>query len=160
MYFRFHVHINRLLSWLITGMCGAIMRRISQFTQETTMTATEPRKTTQAAPKPEPPKPLLTELTEKMVIASLGKPADLHSISVHRYDSRRCRVNVRRNLTKAAAIEYFRTQRAKEEDYKRIVDGADHAISRTITVITDSFYLRTNYDGSLSSGNTPIERKY
>ena len=123
------------------------------------MTATKPKKPTPAS-EPEPPKPLLTELTEKMVIASLGKPTDLRSVSVHRYDSSRCRVNVRRDLTKAAAIEYFRAQRAKEEDYKRIVDGTDHAISRTITVITDSFYLRTNYDGSLRSDNKPIERKY
>jgi hypothetical protein len=31
---------------------------------------------------------------------------------------------------------------------------------KTIVLITDSFYLKTNYDGSLRSDNPLIEKKY
>lgn len=105
-------------------------------------------------------KPLLTKLTEEAVLARLGVPIDLHSVSVHRYTSSRCRVNIRRELTKAAAVEHFRSRHIAATNYKTLVEGVDCSLSKTITLITDSFYLKTNYDGSLCSDNKPITRRY
>ena len=124
------------------------------------MTATKPKKPAPASEQEIPPKPLLTKLTEEAVLARLGRPVDLDSVAVHRYDSSRCRVNVRRKLTKADAIAYFRSKRVSEENYRKTVEGIDHSMDKAIVIITDSFYLRTNYDGSLRSDNEPIERKY
>lgn len=122
------------------------------------MTATKPRRTSKDAPEEKPVK-LPTKLTEEQVLARLGKPADLHAVDVHRYDTARCRVNVRRAMTKAAAEEYFKQRKVK--DYAKMLEGVDHSIDRTIILITDSFYLRTNYDGSIRSDNTEqIERRY
>jgi hypothetical protein len=121
------------------------------------MAATKTRKPLE---KEEEKKPVVlpTILTEQGVLAYLGKPTDLHSVEVHRYDTMRCRVNVRRELTKTAAETYFKSRRSA--DYKKIVDGIDCTMNKTIVLITDSFYLKTNYDGSLRSDNLPIERKY
>lgn len=123
------------------------------------MTATKPRRTKEDKETEETPV-LNTKLTEAQILAALGKPADLHRVDVHRYSSARCRVNVWRALNKAAAEEHFRLQGGKKEGYAKMVQGIDHAMARTITIITDSFYLRTNYDGSLHSDNEPIQRKY
>jgi len=122
------------------------------------MTATKPRRTSKDAPEEKPVK-LPTRLTEEQVLARLGKPADLHAIDVHRYDTARCRVNVRRAMTKAAAEEYFKQRKVK--DYAKMLEGIDHSMDKTIVLITDSFYLRTNYDGSIRSDNTEqIEKRY
>ena len=94
------------------------------------------------------------------MLAKLGKPVDLCSVDVHRYDTSRCRVNVKRSMTKAAAEEHFRLQGVKKIDADRMVHNVEHSISKALTLITDSFYLRTNYDGSLRSDNEPITRKY
>ena len=123
------------------------------------MAAIKTRKAPKEAPE-EKPVPLPTNITEQEVLAKLGKPLDLCGVDVYRYGTSRCRVNIRRELTKAAAVEHFHLCRTKEADYKGIVEGADHSISKTIRLITDSFYLRTNYDGSLRSDSDPIERKY
>lgn len=60
--------------------------------------------------KEERPQPLPTKQIEIAVMAKLGRPSDLHSVTVHRYDKYRCRVNVRRNLTMATASEHFKTK--------------------------------------------------
>ena len=122
------------------------------------MTATKPRK--QVAEKEEKPVVLLTKITEQEILVRLGKPADLCSVDVHRYDASRCRVNVRRELTKEAALEHFRVTGVKSADAMKMAANADHSFAKTLTLITDSFYLRTNYDGSLRSDNEPIVRKY
>ena len=107
--------------------------------------------------KEEQPKPLLATLTEKAVMAALGKPHDLHSVAVHRYTARHCRVNIRRNLTKDEAAKHLaKVDRIERE---KMLNNIDHSMSGVLTIITDSFYLRTNYDGSLCSGQI-IERKY
>ncbi len=121
------------------------------------MAATKTRKPLE---KEEEKKPVVlpTILTEQGVLARLGKPADLHSVEVHRYDTMRCRVNVKRELTKTAAEEHFKFCRST--DFKRIVEGIDSSMCKTIVLITDSFYLKTNYDGSLRSDNPLIEKRY
>jgi hypothetical protein len=120
------------------------------------MTATKPRK--QFDKEEKKPVVLPTKLTEEGVLARLGKPIDLHSVEVHRYDTMRCRVNIRRELDKAAAEAYFKSRRSV--DHKKIVDGIESSMSKTIVLITDSFYLKTNYDGSLRSDNPLIEKRY
>jgi hypothetical protein len=122
------------------------------------MTATKSRRTSKDVPEEKPVK-LPTKLTEEQVLARLGRPIDLHAIDVHRYDTARCRVNVRRAMNKVAAEEYFKQRKVK--DYAKMLEGVDHSMSGTITLITDSFYLRTNYDGSIRSDNEEqIERRY
>jgi hypothetical protein len=122
------------------------------------MTTTKSRRTPKDVPEEKPVK-LPTELTEKQVLARLGRPIDLHAVDVHRYDTARCRVNVRRAMTKEAAEEYFKQRKVK--DYAKMLEGVDLSMSKTITLITDSFYLRTNYDGSIRSDNEEqIERRY
>lgn len=123
------------------------------------MTATKPRRASKEAPE-EKPVLLPTKITEQEVLAKLGRPLDLRSIDVHRYDTSRCRVNVRREMTKEAALEHFRLEKVKAADADKMVQGVDSSMTKTITLITDSFYLRTNYDGSLRSDSDPIERKY
>lgn len=124
------------------------------------MTATKPRRTSKDAPEEKPVK-LPTKLTEEQVLARLGRPVDLHAVDVHRYDTARCRVNVRRAMTKEAAAEYFRRRGDKQRDTTKMLEGVDHSMSKTITLITDSFYLKTNYDGSIRSDNEEqIERRY
>lgn len=123
------------------------------------MTATKTRKPLTEAKEEKTPV-LLTELTERAIIAALGKPSDFHSISVHRYDSSRCRVNVRRAMNKEAAAAYFRANGVERAESEKMIGQIDHSIAKTIVLITDSFYLRTNFDGSLRSDNKPIERKY
>lgn len=123
------------------------------------MTATKTRKPLTEAKEEKAPV-LLTELTEKAVLTALGKPSDFHSIGVHRHDSSRCRVNVRRAMNKEAATAYFRANGVEKAEAEKMIDQIDHTIARTIVLITDSFYLRTNFDGSLRSDNKPIERKY
>ena len=109
--------------------------------------------------KEEKPVVLPTKLTEDQVLVRLGRPIDLDSVVVHRYDASRCRVNVKRSLTKEAAEEFFRTRHYK--DYKKMIDDIGHSFSSTLVIITDSFYLRTNYDGSIRSDNTEqVERRY
>lgn len=110
--------------------------------------------------KEEKPVVLPTKLTEEAVLSRLGKPVDLRSIDVFRYDASRCRVNVRREMDKKAAEEYFKLQKTKRGDYLKIVENIGCSMTNTITLITDSFYLRTNYDGSIRSDSEPIERKY
>jgi hypothetical protein len=122
------------------------------------MTATKPRRTSKDAPEEKPVK-LPTKLTEEQVLARLGRPVDLRSIDVHRYDTARCRVNVRRAMTKVAAEEYFKQRKVK--DYAKMLEGIEHSMDRVLVLITDSFYLRTNYDGSIRSDNEEqIERRY
>ena len=101
-----------------------------------------------------------TKLTEQEVLARLGRPVDLHSVDVHRYDGSRCRVNVRRELDRQAAEAYFKSQKAKEEDLRRALANIDCSFHKTTILITDSFYLRTNYDGSLRKDCEPITRRY
>jgi hypothetical protein len=108
--------------------------------------------------KEEKPVVLPTKLTGDQVLACLGRPIDLASVEVHRYDASRCRVNVKRSLTKETAEEFFRTRHYK--DYQKMIDGIGHSFSNTLIIITDSFYLRTNYDGSLRSDNPAIEKMY
>jgi hypothetical protein len=122
------------------------------------MTATKPRK---AFDKKEENKPVVlpTKLTEEQVLARLGKPVDLHAVDVHRYDTARCRVNIRRAMNKAAAEEHFK--KCKVKDYAKMLEGIEHSIDKVLILITDSFYLRTNYDGSIRSDNEEqIERRY
>jgi hypothetical protein len=122
------------------------------------MTATKPRRTSKDAPEEKPVK-LPTKLTEEQVLARLGRPVDLCSIDVHRYDTARCRVNVRRAMTKTAAEEYFKQRKVK--DYAKLLEGVEHSMDKVLILITDSFYLRTNYDGSIRSDNEEqIERRY
>jgi hypothetical protein len=122
------------------------------------MAITTPKRK-QVADKEEKPIPLDTKLVEEEVLIRLGRPQDLHSISVHRYDSSRCRVNVRRDLNKVAA-EAYREQKFSKSDIAKFLNQIDCTLTGTVTIITDSFYLRTNYDGSLRSDCEPIERKY
>ena len=110
--------------------------------------------------KPTAPQPLSTKLTEAEVLAKLGRPVDLHSIHVNRFNSSTCRVNVWRKMSKAATEAHFQSEGIKAEDYRKTLEDMDHSISKTVTLITDSFHLRTNYDGSLRSDNPAIERKY
>lgn len=122
------------------------------------MTATKPRRTSKDAAEEQPVK-LPTKLTEEQVLARLGKPVDLHAVDVHRYDTSRCRVNVRRAMNKAAAEEYFKQRKVK--DYAKMLEGIEHSMDKVLIIITDSFYLRTNYDGSIRSDNTEqIEKRY
>ena len=123
------------------------------------MTATKSRRAT-AEKEEKQPAPLPTKITEEEVLAKLGRPSDLRSIDVHRYDTSRCRVNVRREMTKEAALEHFRVTGTRSEDAIKMAGNADHSFAKTLILITDSFYLRTNYDGSLRSDNAPIVRKY
>jgi len=109
----------------------------------------------------EKPAPLPTKITEQEVLGRLGKPADLRSVDVHRYDTSRCRVNVRREMTKEMALEHFRATGVKNADAVKMAANADHSFAKTITLITDSFYLKTNYDGSIRSDNEEqIKRRY
>jgi hypothetical protein len=119
------------------------------------MTAAKSRKSTEKKEE----QPLPTDITKKDVLARLGKPSDLHSVDVYRYDTMRCRVNVRRDLNKLTAEEYFRSQRIKDGQ-KKMLEGMDHSQDKTLTIITDSFYLKTNFDGSLRDGGEQIKRKY
>ncbi|MFA5766326.1 MAG: hypothetical protein WC919_00185 [Candidatus Paceibacterota bacterium] len=122
------------------------------------MTATKTRRTSKDAPEEKPVK-LPTKLTEEQVLAKLGRPVDLRSIDVHRYDTSRCRVNVRRAMTKATAEEYFKQRKVK--DYAKMLEEVEHSMDKVLVLITDSFYLRTNYDGSIRSDNEEqIERRY
>lgn len=122
------------------------------------MTATKPKK--QVAEKEETPEKLPTNVTEQEVLSRLGKPSDLHSVDVHRYDTSRCRVNVKREMNKEAAEAHFRHEKMKKPDIEKMLSGIDHSMTRSITLITDSFYLRTNYDGSIRSDSELIERRY
>jgi lipopolysaccharide biosynthesis protein len=123
------------------------------------MTATRSRRTIKKEPEEKKPS-LPTHITEQEVLQRLGKPADLRSVDVHRYDASRCRVNVRREMDKAAAEEYYKEQGVKTTERKKLLDNMEHSFTKTITLITDSFYLRTNYDGSLRKDNKPIQRRY
>jgi hypothetical protein len=120
--------------------------------------ATKSRKS--SLEKEEKPVVLPTKLTEEAVLSRLGKPADLRSIDVYRYDETRCRVNVRRSMDKTAAEAYFCRQKMKKTDYDKMVNDISCSLSNTITLITDSFYLHTNPDGSIRSDSELIERKY
>lgn len=122
------------------------------------MTSTKTRKT---AKEQKPEKPALpTKKTEEEVLQRLGKPADLRSIDVHRYDASRCRVNVRREMDREAAEEYYKREGVKAAECKKLLDNIEHSFAKTVTLITDSFYLRTNYDGSIRSDSDFIERRY
>jgi hypothetical protein len=121
------------------------------------MTATKPRKPTEKAEAK--PVVLPTKLTEEQVLARLGRPVDLHAIDVHRHDAARCRVNVRRAMSKAAAEEYFKQRKVK--DHAKMLEGIEHSMDKVLILITDSFYLRTNYDGSIrTDSEEQIERRY
>jgi hypothetical protein len=104
--------------------------------------------------------PLPTDITSQEVLTRLGKPNDLYKVDVHRYDTSRCRVNIRRNLNKEAAEEHYRALGVPQTDRAKIISGISCSFDKTITVITDSFYLRTNYDGSLRNDNEQILQKY
>jgi len=122
------------------------------------MTATKPRRSSKDTPEEKPVK-LPTKLTEEQVFARLGKPVDLHAIDVYRYDASRCRVNVRRAMDKQAAEEHFKRNGTK--DYAKMLEGIEHSMDKVLVLITDSFYLRTNYDGSIRSDNTEqIKKRY
>jgi hypothetical protein len=120
-----------------------------------------PTKTRRTTKEQKPEKPALpTKKTEDEVLQRLGKPADLRSVDVHRYDASRCRVNVRREMNKEAAEEHYKEQGVKTAERKKLLDNMEHSFTRTVTLITDSFYLRTNYDGSIRSDSDFIKRRY
>ena len=124
------------------------------------MTATKPMRKRQAETAEEQPPVLPTKLTEQEVLSRLGAPHDLQGVDVHRYDSSRARVNIRRSLDKAAAEAYCRENKYDPSETARFLSNLTCSLAGTVTIITDSFYLRTNYDGSLRSDCEPIARKY
>jgi hypothetical protein len=110
--------------------------------------------------KKEEPKPLPTDLTENEVLSLLGRPDDLLCVEVHRYDVSRCRVNIKRSMDKKAAEKYFIEQRIPKIDGERFLAQIDCTFTKRLVLITDSFYLRTNNDGSLRDDSERPTKKY
>jgi len=118
--------------------------------------------------KEQEPAPLPTEPIKRVVLTRLGKPSDMFSVDVLRHDTHYCRVNIRRKMDKEAATAHFERLYATRKQYadhetrqncERLLRDLETTLAKTITLITDSFFLRTTEEGQITGGDE-ITRRY
>jgi hypothetical protein len=114
------------------------------------------------------PVPLPTEPVQWATLQRLGKPHDLYRVDISRHDPSHCRIDIRRKMDKEAATAHFERLYATQKQYsdhemrqgcEKLLREMTETLNKSITLITDSFFLLTTPEGQIIGGDE-ITRRY